>query len=268
MKTTTKKKRALPLWFHVVFAGAFGVLVLGFLVVRSGAIDARAQSIFDSMAGAVSPVLNAGAMLGRHDTESAEGSYVLNGMHVRYVTYGAPRGGGRTIIELEQLMARAGYVHRILPIQGAPTLVGIHPETKVMLTARPGRDLAGNPAVRLSQQNLSELREDFDAQIPGVPVYPGATGKMLISSDHGPKSESLMYAALGAVADIRSYYVAEMRAAGWTALGAPSLSGRIDAGVTFFKKGGEEASVLLTEIPETAGTLVMVTVGPAQAEVG
>src|SRR5207249_1984189 len=150
-----------------------------------------------TIAQSASPVLNADAMLGRRTAEPAKGSYVLNGMHVKYFTMGSPRGGGKTIIQLENLMARAGYVHRIISIQGVPTLVGIHPETKVMLTARPGRDLKGSPAVRFSQQNLSELREDFPAEIPGVPIYPGASGKTLISSDDSPKSESLMYAADG-----------------------------------------------------------------------
>jgi hypothetical protein len=268
MKAKKDGRRLLPLWFHLVFAGTFGALVLGFLVLRSGGFEARAQSFFDAIAQTAAPILNADAMLGRRTAEPAQGSYVLNGMNVKYQTFGASRGGGRTIIEIENLMARAGYVHRILLVQGVPTLVGVHPDTKVMIMARPGRDLRGNPAIRLSQLNLSELREDFDAEIPGVPTYPGATGKMLITSKDSADSASLMYAANGSVDDIRTYYLAEMKREGWSGIGAPKMPGPLEGGVIFFERGGREASVLVSEIPRTAGALVLVTVGPGQAEVG
>lgn len=260
------KRRVLPSWVHVVTAGVIGVLFLGFLIVRSGGVEARAQSFFDLIARSAAPILNADSMLGRRTAEPAQGSYVLNGMHVKYFTMGAPQGGGRTIIELENLMARAGYIHRIIPVQGVPTLVGIHPETRVLLTARPGRDRRGSPAVRFSQQNLSELREDFPAEIPGVPVYPGASGKMLISSDGGARSESLMYAAGGTAEDIRRYYLAEMQLAGWSPIVAPAAPSGLAAGVMFFSRGGEEASVLLAELPQTSAAMVLVTVGGGHAE--
>lgn len=262
------KRRVLPSWVHVVTAGVIGTLFLGFLIVRSGGIEARAQSFFETIAQSASPVLNADAMLGRRTAEPAQGSYVLNGMHVKYFTMGAPQGGGKTIIQLENLMARAGYVHRIIPIQGVPTLVGIHPDTKMMLTARPGRDLRGSPAVRFSQQDLSELREDFQAEIPGVPIYPGASGKTLISSDEDSKSDSLMYTAGGTAEDIRRYYLAEMKLEGWSPIPAPAAPAGLPVGVIFFEKGGQEASVLLAEIPESAASLVLVTVGAGHAEVG
>ena len=260
--------RVLPLWLRVVTAGVMGTLFLGFLIVRSGGIEARAQSFFETIAQSASPVLNADTMLGRRTTEPAKGSYVLNGMRVKYFTMGAPEGGGKTIIELENLMARAGYIHRIIPIQGVPTLVGIHPETKMMLTARPGRDLRGSPAIRFSQQNLSELREDFQAEIPGVPIYPGASGKTLISSQDGPRSESLMYAAGGTAEDIRRYYLAEMGLSGWSPIVAPPAPPGLPASVMFFSKGGQEASVVLAEIPQSAASMVLVTVGAGQGEAG
>src|SRR5205823_3467590 len=121
---------------------------------------------------------------------------------------------------------------------------------------------------RFSQQNLSELREDFPAEIPGVPIYPGASGKTLISSDDSPKSESLMYAADGTAEDIRRYYLAEMRLSGWSPIAAPSAPPGLAAGVIFFSRAGQEASVLLAEIPQSAGSLVLVTVGAGQAEAG
>lgn len=267
-KPSLPKRRVLPLWVHLLTACLMGALFLAFLILRSGGIEARAQSFLEAVARGSSPVLNADAMLGRQTTEPAEGAYVLNGMHVKYFTMGAPEGGGKTIIKLENLMARAGYIHRIISIQGVPTLVGIHPKTKVMLTARPGRDLRGSPAIRFSQQNLSELREDFDAEIPGVPLYPGASGKMLISSEKGPESESLMYAAGGTAEDVQRYYLAEMKVQGWSPIAAPPPPRGLGTTVLFFTKEGKEASVLLAEIPHTAGSLVLVTVGGAPGESG
>jgi hypothetical protein len=146
-----------------------------------------------------------------------------------------------------------------------PTLVGIHPQTKMMLTARPGRDLRGFPVVRLSQQDLSELREDFQAEIPGVPLYPGASGKMLVASEEGPKSESLMYAAGGTVADIRSYYETEMKLAGWSPISGPPMPEPGPIAVMFFSRDGDEASVLIGEAPNSSSSLVMVTVGGGQS---
>ena len=262
------KRRGLPSWVHFVTAGVIGTLFLGFLIVRSGGVEARAQSFFETIAQSASPVLNADTMLGRRTTLPAQGSYTLNGMHVKYFTMGAPEGGGKTIIELENLMARAGYIHRIISIQGVPTLVGIHPETKMLLTAKPGRDLRGSPAVRFSQQDLSELREDFPAEIPGVPIYPGASGRMLISSEDGAKSESLMYAAGGTAEDIRRYYLTEMGLSGWSPIAAPPAPAGIPTSVMFFSKAGQEASVVLAEIPQSAASMVLVTVGAGQGEAG
>ena len=267
-RVSKANRRVLPLWLHFVTAGVMGALFLVFLILRGSGIEARAQSFFETIAQSASPVLNADAMLGRRTAESAKGSYVVNGMHVKYFTMGAPQGGGRTIIELENLMARAGYIHRIILVQGVPTLVGIHPETKMLLTARPGRDLRGSPAVRFSQQNLSELREDFQAEIPGVPIYPGASGKMLISSEEGPRSESLMYSAGGLAEDIRRYYLTEMGLAGWSPIAAPPAPPGLSASVMFFAKAGREASVVLAEIPQSAGSMVLVTVGGGQGEAG
>jgi hypothetical protein len=265
---SSKKQRILPLWLHFVSAGVAGVLFLGFLIVRSGGFEARAQSFLEAMAQSASPILNAQAMLGRRTTESPQGSYTLNGMRVKYFTVGAAQGGGKALIQLENLMARTGYVHRILTVQGVPTLVGIHPETKMMLTARPGRDLRGFPVVRLSQQDLSELREDFQAEISGVPMYPGASGKMLISSDEGPKSDSLMYSAGGTAEDIGRYYVAGMKAEGWSPIPNPAAALGVPMTVLFFAREGQEASVLLAEIPGSAASLVLVTVGASHTEVG
>lgn len=264
----TANRRVVPLWVHFITVATMGSLFLGFLILRSGGIEARAQSFLDTIGRGASPVLNAEAMLGHRRTERAQGSYVLNGMHVKYFTLGAPEGGGKTIIELEKMMARAGYVHRIVRIQGVPTLVGIHPRTKVMLTAKPGRDLQGAPAIRFSQQNLSELRRDFDAEIPGLPTYPGASGKMLISSSDGGKSESLMYTAGGTKEDIRSYYLREMRSSGWSPMAAPAPPPGLPSSVTFFSRGGKEASVLVVDVPSTAVSLVLVTVGAGQGVAG
>jgi hypothetical protein len=262
------KRRGLPSWVHLVAAGGIGLLFLGFLVVRGGGVEARAQSFFETIVQSAAPVLNAQSMLGRRTAEPAQGSYVVNGMHVKYFTMGAPEGGGKTIIKLENMMARAGYIHRIILVQGVPTLVGVHPETKVLLMARPGRDLKGSPAIRFSQQNLSELREDFPAEIPGVPIYPGATGKMLISSEDGAESQSLMYAAGGTAEDIRRYYLAEMQLAGWSPIVAPLTQPGLAAAVMFFARNGQEASLVLAEIPQSAGSLVLVTVGAGQGEAG
>jgi hypothetical protein len=267
-RTTSANRRVLPLWLHFVTAGVVGALFLVFLILRSGGVEARAQSFFEAIAQSASPVLNADAMLGRRTSQPAKGSYTLNGMHVKYFTMGAPEGGGKTIIELENLMARAGYIHRIISIQGVPTLVGIHPETKMLLTAKPGRDLRGSPAVRFSQQDLSELREDFPAEIPGVPIYPGASGRMLISSEDGAKSESLMYAAGGTAEDIRRYYLTEMGLSGWSPIAAPPAPAGIPTSVMFFSKAGQEASVVLAEIPQSAASMVLVTVGAGQGEAG
>jgi hypothetical protein len=265
MSYFAKRRRILPLWVHVVTASVAGMLLLGLFVVHSGGFEARAQTLFEAMAGASSPILNAQALLGRRNAESPQGAYTLNGMHVKYFTVGASQGGGRALIQLENLMARTGFVHRILSIQGVPTLVGIHPDTKMMLTARPGRDLRGFPVVRLSQQDLSELREDFQAEIPGVPLYPGASGKMLVASETGPKSESLMYAAGGTTADVRDYYTTHMKLAGWEPIAGPPVPEEAPLAVMFFSRAGEEASVVLAELPQSSSSLVMVTVGDGQS---
>ena len=64
-----------------------------------------------------------------------------------------------------------------------------------------------------------------------------------------------MYAAGGTAEDIRRYYLAEMRLSGWSPIAAPPAPPGLPASVMFFSKGGQEASVVLAEIPQSAASM-------------
>lgn len=254
-----KRSAILPRWFRVLIAGSFASFLLAAFLLRDGMTGAAAYALFQQLAAPAAPLLESQGMLGATRAMPAKGDYRLNGMRVRFDTVGTPQGSGRVLVEIEEMMARAGYLHRIVPIHGLPMTVGIHPETKVMLIAMPGRDLEGNPVVRLTQQNLGELRGNFKAEIPGIPVYPGARGQTLIESLDDPPSTSLSYAAGGLPADIRAHYLREMPLRGWTRIDDPLGPTGLPVEVVFFERDGVECSVLVSALPETAHSLVMVS---------
>ncbi|MGH7821625.1 MAG: hypothetical protein ACREQ9_17815 [Candidatus Binatia bacterium] len=253
-------RSVLPRWFRFATAASFGVLVLSALLLHDGTVRATAQGLFERLAAPAGPILGAQAMLGESRGLPGKGTYRLNGMRVRFDTFGAPNGAGRVLIQIEEMLERAGYVHRIVPVRGIPMTVGIHPKTRVMITAMPGRDLKGNPVVRLTQQNLGDLTESFRPEIPGIAVYPGAKNQTLIESLEGPSSTSLSYAAGGIPADVGAYYVAEMRRLGWNRIAAPAGADGSGLEVLFFQREGAECSVLISRIPGGAESYVLASV--------
>jgi hypothetical protein len=255
-----KRSPIFPRWFRFLLAGSFGGLLLFALVLRDGTIGATARGVFEHLVAPAAPLLNAHAMIGQSQGLPGKGAYRLNGMRVRFDTFGARQGAGRLLIEIERMMDTAGYVHRIIPVQGLPMAVGVHPDTNVMLTAMPGRDVRGNPVVRLTQQNLKDLQNDFVPELPDVPQYPGAREQTLIESLEGEPSTSLSYSAGGTPADIRTFYAEQMRQLGWRAIEAPLGPDGDRLEMIFFEKGANECSIVIARIPESADSYVLATV--------
>jgi hypothetical protein len=56
-----------------------------------------------------------------------------------------------------------------------------------------------------------------------------------------------------------------MKLAGWEPIAGPPVPEEAPLAVMFFSRAGEEASVVLAELPQSSSSLVMVTVGDGQS---
>lgn len=257
-------RRHFPVWFRVAVVLIFSALLVPYFLLRGGdASEARIASVL-ARASDLIPVLRTQAMRSRSIAEPDRGSYRLNGMLVWFQTYPISRGAGNPLGGFERAFEAAGYKYRTFTVQGHPTLVAIHPETKMMLTARFGNLRNGWSTVRLSQQNLSQLDPSFRAEVPGVPAYPDATHKMLIESTEGRKSKSLSYESRSSADWIQRYYEQEMPGRGWARLVPPVDPRQAGLSVLFFEKGGEECSVVVSTDPEGGGSIVLATLSSRQ----
>jgi len=250
----------LPFWFRAVVFALFAILLVPYFLLRNGAQrEALARTLAGSVIRDLAPVLQTQAVLPGGMVEPADGAYSVNGMRVEYHTYPNRLGVKETFRRFEAAFDRVGYLHRIVPVQGATTLVAIHPETKMLLTVRPGRDPEGNPMLRLAEQNLSELDPSFRAEIEGVPEYPGAKHLMLVSSERGSLSRSLTFTTDDPAAAVARYYARAMRTSGWAPLESPRMLPQPGLEPLFFQKRQAECSVLAIPSAESGETFVMVT---------
>lgn len=251
----------MPLWFRLALGVMFAVLLVPFALLRSGAgRTAVAEALTRSFGAEIEPMLAAQAMAPERFKLPADGSYSINGMPVEYHTYPVRReSAASTVAKFQDAFERMGFEVKLVPTAGAPTLVGVHPGTKMMLTIRPVRDSVGTPGVRLTQQDLSRFDPGFDARIPGLPVYPGATQRIVISSIEGKPSRSLSYQASGSPGMVEQFYREEMHADGWQRFDPPA---RLPAGspvALFFERNGLESSLLIAPEEASTGAFVMIT---------
>jgi hypothetical protein len=249
----------MPTWFRVAFLAMATALLVPFVLVKTGAgRDAVAQAV-RSLGSRVDPLLAADAAIPDRFALPADGSYSINGMPVEYHTYAVKESAEAVTRKFQLGFERAGYKYRVVDAQGAPTLVAIHPDTKMMLTVRLVRDRAGTPGMRLTQQDLSKLDPAFDARIAGLPLYPRATERVLISSIEGPPWRSLSYSAPGSPRMVEQFYRDEMSARGWRKLDPPVRLPEGSPVSLFFERNGLESSLLTVPIEGSTGAFVMVT---------
>jgi len=254
------RRYTLPIWFRAAFGALFMLLFVAYLFVREGGAPAAfARSLVERAASRIRPVLNTDAALASMPrAESLAGAYVLNGMRVEYRTYRVPVSAAEAVESFEHAFRKEGYVTKRILVQGQPTLVALHPKTNVMLTVRPGRDARGM-TVRLAQQNLSQLRSDFEPKIPGVPAFPGGEGATLVQSADGPPSQSLTFLARSDGDFVANYYKQELASRGWTPMPSqvPSSSA---LKVLFFAKEGRECSIMLMPADAVGSTIATISV--------
>lgn len=251
----------MPLWFRAAVAGLFVVLLVPYVLVHGGgpgaAFARSAVGGFARRPRAASPDLALLAAARRPD----DGSYLLNGMPVRFHTVAVPASAADAIARFERAFREAGYVTHRTTAGGSAMLVGLHPKTSMMLSVRASVDRAGRTAVRLAEQDLSKLDPNFRAEIPGMPVYPGATRKILVEPLRGAGARSLTYTASGSPDSAARFYLAEMRARGWDRVVAPASPPIGDFATLFFRRDGEECSIVIMPSTESGGAIVLATVG-------
>jgi len=249
----------LPRWFRAVL-GVFFLAVVGtLLLVRNGGVrEVLASTILDRVVRDYVPMMEQTIALPRRQPEPPDGAYYLNGMLVQYHTMPATVGPAETLRRLDVAFHQTGYRTRMLTVMNRPTLVAIHPQTKMLLTARPGRDRAGGYTVRLSQQDLSELNARFRAEIPGLPVVPGARNRILIRSAEGPPVTSMMFTVDDSPDGATSYYLNELRSLGWSRMIPPGQSPLDSMKTMFFEKGQDECYVVAGPGGRTGESFVMV----------
>jgi hypothetical protein len=249
----------LPRWFRVVLVVVFLALTTGVLLTSNGGVrQALASSLLERMVRDYVPAMEQTVALPRRQPEPPSGSYYLNGMLVEYHTMPAPIGPAETLRRLDSAFHKAGYVTRTQNVMGRTTLLAIHPQTKMLLTARPGRDGTGQWTVRLSQQDLSKLDPNFRAEIPGLPAFPGAHKSILVRSASGPRTTSLTFTVNDSPEGAASYYEQELAARGWRRLLPPDAPfGSLKA--LFFERNGEESYFVAAPTANTGETTVMIT---------
>ena len=248
-----------PRWFRMVLVGVFLMLVsVMFLLQRGGVRDALASSLAERLVGQFAPVMEQTMALPRPRPEPPDGVYTINGMLVQYHTLPAPVGPAETLRRFDEGFHKAGYVTRYLMVMGKPTLAAIHPQTKMLLTARPGYD-HGKPVVRLSQQDLSELDPKFRVDVPGLPVIPGARNRVLVRSVTGPATTSLTYTVSDTPEGTAAFYDRELGVLGWERLMPPVEPPIGGLKALFFQKGGDECYLVTGPGQRPGEAIVMVT---------
>jgi hypothetical protein len=249
----------MPTWFRVALLAMTTLLLAPFVLLKTGAVQDAVAYTVSKLGKRVDPLLVADAALPGSLALPADGSYSINGMPVEYHTYAVKESADDVSRKFKLGFERAGYKFGVFDVRGTPTLVAVHPDTKMMLTVRLVRDRAGKPGMRLTQQDLSKLDPNFDARIPGMPLYPGAKQRMLISSIKGTPSQSLSYRAPGSPAMVEQFYRDEMSAGGWRRLDAPTRLGGDSPVSLFFERDGLESSLLIVPQEASSGTFVMLT---------
>ena len=215
----------LPIWFRAVLMGFF-LLVIGVLaLVKNGGVrEVLASTLLDRMLRDYVPVFEQTIALPRSAPEPANGAYYVNGMFVKYRTLPAPIGAAETLRRFDEGLHKTGYV--------------------MLLTIRPGRDDSGRPNVRLSQHDLSRLDPKFRAEIPGLPVIPGARNRVLVRSAYGRQATSLMFTVRDTADSAAAYYQRELAVQGWRRLEAPSNASFAGLRTLFFQKEASECYVV------------------------
>lgn len=252
--------RAMPVWFRFAVGATFALLLVPFVVIKTGVgRDAIAYGVSRAIDAGLPRLLATDAALPERFALPADGSYVINGMPVEYHTYPVRSGPDALTRQFQQSFEAAGYQHKIVDVQGSPTLVAVHPDTKMMLTVRLVRDLRGQAGVRLTQQDLSKFQPDVATEIEGLPVYPGAGQRLHVSTLEGRPSQSLSYVAMGSVAMVEQFYRDEMEGTGWRRLDPPVRPPEGAPLPLFFERGKLESSVLIIPQEDASGAFVMVT---------
>jgi len=248
------------LWFRVVLVVVFLVLVSTMLLLRNGGVrDALASSIAERLIGGYAPMMRQQLSLPRGIPEPPDGSYTVNGMLVEYHTVPAPAGIPETMRRFEAGFHQTGFVTRAIDVMGKPTLAAIHPETKMLLTVRPGFDGAGRPTVRLAQQDLTKLDPKFRAELPGVPVIPGARNRMLVRWVTGASASSLTYTVDDQPQNAAAYYANALTGRGWRPAGPAGNPPTGEFTMLFFEKDGDECSMIAGPGGSANETVVMLT---------
>jgi hypothetical protein len=253
--------KRMPLWFRVAVCTMFAVLLVPFVLLHSGSgRNAMADALARSFGVEMVPMLATQAMLPGAFQFPADGSYSINGMPVEYHTYPVLHETAQSIVgRFQHVFEKSGFQVKLVPTEGSPTLVGIHPDTKMMLTVRPVRDSEGTPGIRLTQQDLSKFDPKFDARIADLPVYPRATQRILISSIEGTHTRSLTYQAPGSAAMVEQFYRDEMHAEGWRRFDPPARLPPGNPVALFFERDGVESSLLIAPQEGSSSTFVMIT---------
>jgi hypothetical protein len=250
----------LPRWFRVVLVIVFGVLSTCVLLLSNGGVrQAVASSLLERMVRDYVPTMDQTEALPRRRPEPPDGAYYVNGMLVEYHTMPAPVGPAETLRRLDLAFHQAGYVTRTMSVMSRTTLLAIHPQTKMLLTARPGRDGEGQPTVRLSQQDLSKLDLNFRAEIPGLPTFPGARKGVLVRSASGPRTTSLTFTINDSAEGAADFYDRELTARGWRRLVPPDGTPFGELKALFFEKDRQESYFAAGPGAESGETVVMIT---------
>jgi len=248
-----------PGWFRLVLVGVFSMLVAVMMLLQRGGVrEALASSLADRLVGQFAPVMEQTMALPRARPEPPDGVYTVNGMLVQYHTLPAPAGPAETLRRFDEGFHKAGYATRYLTVMGKPTLAAIHPQTKMLLTARPGYD-HGKPIVRLSQQDLSEIDPKFRVDVPGLPVISGARNRVLVRSVTGPATTSLTYTVSDAPEGAAAFYSRELAALGWERLMPPLEPPFGGLKALFFEKGSDECYLVTGPGKRPGEAIVMVT---------
>ena len=249
---------SMPRWFRAVVAAGFALLFVGYaLLGRERPSSAAAVRTGDALVDDAERGLGIEANPAMRPKLSGRGQFRVNGMLVRFNTYGVADPAAK-LREFESALRKVGYRTRRKTIGGEDTVVAIHPRTKVMLAVAATSLRNRLPAIRLTQRNLSELKRGFQAMLPGIPEFPGARARILISSVEGPHTETLSYGTDDSRDWVTDFYLREMSARGWEHLVPPAdLTSKF--ATLFFAKEDEECSILILPEPRGRGNAVLVT---------
>jgi hypothetical protein len=254
-------RASLPFWFRAGVAAGFGTLFAAYALLQD---PARLRLVASPLAGIaeeqLAPLLGMPSGFPPFDPEPPSGAYRVNGMLVEYASFPLGEPPAEVLSRFALGFEKAGYEHKTTLLRGFPALVGFHPESKMLLMVRIEEGPQGSRRVRLSQQNLSQWRRGGDNEIPGLPTYPGATGKVLVEHFGERDVTTLTYVVDGTPEAVSRFYVDVLRRAGWIE-DRPSPSPWIAEAPVHFLRGPEgECSVVATPSPGSGtSALLMVT---------